>query len=301
MVKSPGKYSVPAWAAIFATGICSAWLAGCNTTPVSEASSSPMLPAPTVVPATPAPVPELKPGVPAGYLGRNLPNSLVLLPAPPDGDSTGFRQDQAVSRASQKLKGTPRYALAASDADLHFPHVASTFDCALGVPVTQQDTPRLYLLLQRTMVDAGLATYTAKDHYKRIRPFVHYKESTCFPADEAALRSDGSYPSGHTSIGWAWALLLTELAPDHADALLARGRSFGESRLVCNAHWQSDILEGRAVAAGAVARLHSDPTFLSDMQAAKAEIDAQRSAGKMPQGDCAAEAEALKTKIPGVL
>ncbi|MGY8562795.1 phosphatase PAP2 family protein [Paracidovorax citrulli] len=272
-----------------------ALLAGCASGPLSSPAPA-VLPSP--MPAAAPPVPELRPGVPAGYLGKALPDSLALLPAPPARGTPAFARDQAVSRASQKLKAGPRYALASRDADLRFPHAASTFACALGVPISQQDSPRLYLL-QRSMVDAGLATYAAKDHYNRVRPFVFYKEKTCFPADEAALRTDGSYPSGHTAIGWAWALLLSELSPARADAVLARGRAFGENRLICNAHWQSDVLQGRAVAAGAVAVLHANPQFSADMAAARAEIDALRGNGVEAQ-DCAAEATALAVRIPGV-
>jgi len=252
-------------------------------------------------PPGPPPVPEIRPGLPAGYLGRELPDSLRLLPAPPTPGTAAFANDQAVSRASQKLRGTARERQATLDADLRFPHAATTFACALGVPVTKERSPYLYQLLQRTLTDAGLATYGAKDHYQRIRPFVHYNESTCLPADEDMLRSDGSYPSGHTSAGWAWALVLTQLAPERADALLARGRAFGESRLVCNAHWQSDILEGRAVAAGAVAKLQSNAGFQADMAAASREISALRAAGAPPNADCQAEAEGLAQKIEGVL
>lgn len=248
-----------------------------------------------------APVPELRPGIPAGYLGKNLPDSLALLPAPPAAGTAAFANDQAVSRASQKLKGTARYELAVSDADLSFPHTSGVFSCALGINISQQSTPRLYLLLQRSMIDGGLATYAAKNHYQRIRPFVHYQEATCYPKDEQALRKDGSYPSGHTAIGWTWALILTELAPESSDALLARGRSFGESRLICNAHWQSDILEGRAVAAGAVAKLHSDPVFRADMQAAASEIAAQRTAEPVDAIACDKQRAALQIPIPGVL
>ncbi len=273
-----------------------ALLAGCASGPLTSPAPA-VLPSP--MPAAAPPVPELRPGVPAGYLGKALPDSLALLPAPPARGTPAFARDQAVSRASQKLKAGPRYALASRDADLRFPHAASTFACALGVPISQQDSPRLYLLLQRSMVDAGLATYAAKDHYNRVRPFVFYKEKTCFPPDEAALRTDGSYPSGHTAIGWAWALLLSELSPARADAVLARGRAFGENRLICNAHWQSDVLQGRAVAAGAVAVLHANPQFSADMAAARAEIDALRGNGVEAQ-DCAAEATALAVRIPGV-
>jgi len=273
-----------------------ALLGACATGPLTSPAPAMI---PTAMPPAPAPVPELRPGVPAGYLGRALPDSLALLPPPPAKGTPAFARDQAVSRASQKLKTTPRHALASRDADLRFPQVAGTFSCALGVPISQQDTPRLYLLLQRTMVDAGLATYAAKDHYQRTRPFVFYRERTCAPADEEALRNDGSYPSGHTAIGWAWALLLSELSPAQANAVLARGRAFGENRLICNAHWQSDVLQGRATGAGAVAVLHANADFNADMAAARAEIDALRGNGVEPQ-DCAAEATALKVKIPGV-
>jgi acid phosphatase (class A) len=269
-------------------------LSGCATGPLeSPAAAVP----PTAAAASP--VPELRPGVPAGYLGHDLPDSLLLLPPPPAKGSPTFARDQSTHAAARKLRTTPRYALATRDADLTFPHVAGTFACALGIPVNQADTPRLYLLLQRSMVDAGLATYAAKDHYKRTRPFVFFKETTCAPGDEAALRDDGSYPSGHTAIGWAWALLLTELSPGQANALLARGRAFGENRLICNAHWQSDVLQGRAVGAGAVAKLHANAEFLADMRAARAEIDALRGAG-VPAADCDAEATALTVRITGV-
>ncbi len=111
--------------------------------------------------------------------------------------------------------------------------------------------------------------------------------------DEEGLRKDGSYPSGHTAIGWAWALILSEIAPEHADAILARGRAYGESRVICNVHWHSDVVEGRFVGAAAVARLHADPAFRADLEAAKAEFAAVRIRGLKPTRDCQAEADAL--------
>lgn len=80
-----------------------------------------------------------------------------------------------------------------------------------------------------------------------------------------------------------------------------RGRSFGESRLVCNVHWQSDILEGRFMGAATVARLHANADFREDIEIARAELAAVRAKGLPPGRDCAAEADALAQKIPGVL
>jgi membrane-associated phospholipid phosphatase len=73
------------------------------------------------------------------------------------------------------------------------------------------------------------------------------KAPTCTPGAEH-LAQDGAYPSGHTTIGWTWALILTEIAPDRSQ-ILARHRSFGQSRDVCNVHWQGDVIEGGFLAA----------------------------------------------------
>src|SRR4029453_15143751 len=85
-------------------------LAGCASAPVPPAPAQ----VPTAAPSTasPAPVPEIRPGLLAGYLGKALPDSLALLPAPPAPGSAAFRNDEAVAHAMQALQGPPRYAQA---------------------------------------------------------------------------------------------------------------------------------------------------------------------------------------------
>ena len=242
-------------------------------------------------------IPEVRPGILKGYLSSNtLPNSLKLVHEAPEPGSAAQKYDDAVSENYLRLQGTARWRLAKQDADLSFPNAAKTFSCALGVPINEKATPHLYLLLRRTLADAGLSTYTAKNHYQRIRPFVLNKKPICTPEEEKALRKDGSYPSGHTAIGWAWALILAEIAPERADAILARGRAYGESRIVCNVHWHSDVAEGRFMGAAAVAKLHADPQFMSDLASAKKEVEALRAKGARPNGDCRFENDALSIK-----
>lgn len=242
----------------------------------------------------PAAVPEIAPGILAGYLNKeSLPDSMALLPPPPAKGSAAFAADQAASRKALALRGTPRWTIATADAELRFPQAAGTFACALGAPVSERETPQLYMLLRRTLADAGLSTYAAKNHYQRIRPFLVNQQPTCTPDEEKHLEKDGSYPSGHTALGWAWALVLTEIAPERADAILARGLAFGESRVVCNVHWQSDVVAGRIMGAATVARLHADPGFRKDLHAAKAEYVAERGKGLAVGRDCKAEAAAL--------
>ncbi|MEN6489475.1 MAG: phosphatase PAP2 family protein [Smithella sp.] len=244
--------------------------------------------------AIPTNVQEVRPGILQGYLPPDkAPNSLTLLPAPPAKESAAFAADQEAFRTTRSLTNTARWKQAIKDANLHFPEAAETFSCALNAQVTKDATPNLYMLLQRTFTDAIFATLAAKKNYKRVRPFVVYKQTSCTPDWENYMKQDGSYPSGHTSIGWTWALILAEIAPDRADAILSRGYAFGQSRVICGVHWQSDVNAGRVIAAAVVAKLHSVPVFQAQLAAAKKELAAAQAKGLQPTIDCKAEAAAL--------
>ena len=229
-----------------------------------------------------------------GYLKpSDLPNSLDLLGPPPGSGSAALARDEEARQATLALRGSDRWKLAIRDADLVFPRPADNFSCALGVPIDEQNTPHLFGLMKKMMSDAGLSTYGVKNKYERTRPFVVHSEATCTPDQEAILHDDGSYPSGHTAAGWAWALALSEIAPDRANELFARGIAFGQSRVMCDAHWQSDVDGGRIMGAATVAKLHTDPAFLEDLRAARGEVEAARAKGLKPTQDCASEAAAL--------
>lgn len=221
------------------------------------------------------------------------PDSVALVPPPPAAGSAAEAADVAVHRAQAALRDTPRWRLAAADADVSFPHAAGVFSCALGIPITERETPNLYELLQRVMVDAGQSTTAAKNRYRRPRPYVVYDDPICVPGHTLVLRDNAAYPSGHAAAGWAWALVLAELAPDRLTDVLRRGLEFGQSRVVCGVHWQSDVETGRTVAAAVVARLHAEPAFTAQMARARAEIAQQRETRAKPAADCAAEAATL--------
>jgi len=238
--------------------------------------------------------PEVHSGQAGGYLAPNsLPDSLALLPSPPTTGSASVAADEEANRSGLALRGSPRWQLATSDADLTFPHAPGAFSCAAGVQITPTQTPRLIALLSRTLSDAGAATGAAKDRYRRERPFMVNGQSSCAPASEERLRANGSYPSGHSAIGWTWALILAEIVPDRADAILQRGRAFGDSRVICNVHWQSDVTEGRVIGAAVVARLHADASFRADLEASRVEIARARVQAGPSVAECEAEAAVL--------
>ena len=225
-----------------------------------------------------------------GYLApADLPDSVALLPPPPAPGSAAEARDVEASRAALALHGGPRWALATVDADLFTPRASATMACAAGHALGPQTAPLTEHLLRRTLTDLAASTRAAKAKYQRQRPFMVNHQPMCTPDLDAVLRHDGSYPSGHSAIGYGWGLILAELLPSRATALVSRGRAFGDSRRVCNVHWLSDVEEGRIAAAAAVARLHADPAFRADLGAAAKELATDTSA---PTG-CDAEAAAL--------
>ncbi|MEB3753948.1 phosphatase PAP2 family protein [Acinetobacter sp. MD2(2019)] len=201
------------------------------------------------------------------------PDSLQILPAPPAYDSVDFLRDKAAYDQARSLVGTARWKQAADDADLSDANIGQPFSQAFGIEISEKNTPITYDVLKKLRTDSGnYATKAAKEHYMRLRPFVFFNSHSCTPNDEANLSKNGSYPSGHTTIGWSSALILAEIRPDRQNEILKRGYEFGQSRVICGMHWQSDVDAGRITGAAEVARLHADAQFMQQLDAAKREI-----------------------------
>lgn len=191
----------------------------------------------------------------------------ALVGAPPAVGSPRAEADRAAMGAA-----VDDARLAQARADLAFDPFAM-FRPVLGDGFTRERFPRTAALFAATVRGFGPALNAAKTAYPRARPYL---------ADAALLRCDSpanpptndSYPTGHGAGGWALALALAEVLPAHADALLQRGRDFGDSRVICGYHFPSDVEASRLIAAGAVARLHGDAEYRALLDAARAELAA---------------------------
>lgn len=209
-----------------------------------------------------------------------MPNAVYFLPAPPDTASAAFMYDKAQYRwGKEQRKDSTRLAIAVNDAIWSIDNICHIFSGVLGFDISEQNTPAIYRMLTTALLSTDQAGKLPKNHYMRTRPYVYYDEPTIYPSDEKWLRTNGSYPSGHTILGWSAALLLTELAPDRADTILARGYMYGQSRVIAGYHWQSDVDAARLVASAAVARLHADCRFMKLMKKARKEYRKMRKNG----------------------
>lgn len=202
-------------------------------------------------------------------------DSQYYLPPPPKEGSSAYSYDKAAYEKGYALKGSPRWQQATQDANLHVENIAKIFSPVLGVTISESDTPATWSMLQNLLILGGAyAPDGAKNYYMRTRPFVVFNHHTCQPADEPALRKNGSYPSGHTTYGTLLALVLSQAKPERAKELAERAWEFGQSRVICGAHWQSDVNAGRYVGAVEYARLQTVPAFLEQEKQVKAELNA---------------------------
>lgn len=207
-----------------------------------------------------------------GYLTIDqLPNAIHYLPAPPDTASLRFVNDWHQYIWGKSLRNTPRGELAVKDATYGMARMLEIYSPIIGINISEKSTPQLYCLLRQSMPVIDMAPRLIKAYYNRTRPFVQFNEPSATPSAEPNLRHNGSYPSGHTCLGWSTALLLMEIAPAHQNELLQRAMEYGQSRVIVGAHFQSDVDAGRLVASSTIARLHADTAFCHQMQRAKEE------------------------------
>lgn len=252
-----------------------------QTAPAAPAASA----APTAMPA----------GRPAGFLtAATLPNALATIPpSPKEGDARNTL-DWDIFLKTRALEGTERWKLAQSDDSYKPADVMKDFSCAVGVTLTPENSPALLSIIGRTTVDAGMAAEAAKQFYKRTRPFQHNPGNICIDRDGGIAKSF-DYPSGHSSLGFTAGLVIAQLSPEHSTAVLARGRAYGESRVVCGVHNMSAVEAGRTNAAGVFAALQGSADYREALDKARGELAAARAAGGVPDAAmCAKEAELTK-------
>lgn len=232
-----------------------------------------------------------------GYLDRMFDLTTIVPPAPVKGDIR-YAADRQVFKATRAMLNTPRGRLATDDVPSSVLAVEKDFSCAAGVNISPETTPATHRLLVAANADTARANNAAKDHWKRLRPFLIDKGPTCESKDDLAKSYD--YPSGHATRGWTFGLILSEAEPDRATPILIRARAYGESRIVCGAHNMSAIDAGRTGASATMQAIRATPAYQADLAVARRELAAARANPAFAPGAGACSFEATLS-APSVL
>lgn len=209
----------------------------------------------------------------ASYLTEEeIPTGAKFLPLPPKPGEASFYNDWLRYEWGKTMRDTERGKLAAEDAVHTLEYFAKIYSEPFGVEISQENTPEIYSLLEHLLATTRLCNQKSKARLMRVRPFVQFHEPTPVPEDEERLSTNSSYPSGHATMGWAIALVLSEINPNRQDEIITRGYEYGESRVIVGFHYQSDVDAARIITSTLVNRLHDKEEFVAQLKKAKEEF-----------------------------
>lgn len=211
-----------------------------------------------------------KPKLSAHLLSAAELDATRILPPPPAPGSATANAELAELRAVIAARTPQSLAHAKNDDETED---ASIFAEAMGPGFDLRALPATAKLMAEVRVEEKAAASAAKALFKRQRPWiVDDKLDSCSREDPPLT----SYPSGHTTMGFSMAVVLADLAPSHAPALLARAKDYAESRIVCGMHFRSDIVAGQVLGTSVGQALLRNPALAADREAAAAELRAAR-------------------------
>lgn len=176
----------------------------------------------------------------AGFLGTTPVDFKEPLISPPTAASAAELRDQAATRLWQKKRTEADCARSLREAKVN---LRSLYGAPDG-PLTEEELSRLEPFFIKIKEDGERVVTEAKDHWKRMRPFVAMKNvQPC--GGLSRLKKSFSYPSGHAADSRLFALVLGQIDPGRAAAFLARADQIAEDRVIAGVHYESDIEAGK--------------------------------------------------------
>ena len=226
-----------------------------------------------------SPAPSAKPVRTLKYLTREQLDPSRLLPPPPVDGSTEQQREMAEVKRNIRTRTAERLTQARWDAEHED---AGAFSAVLGPAFDLAKLPATAKLLSGVVNDQAIAASMAKDFFRRKFPVTaempaNYGEWTCDAGDrKPASRPLRSYPSGHSTLAYSVGLVLANLVPGKAQAVLSRSAEYAYSREVCGDHYHSDVDASRVLGTAVGILFLESPSVKADLDAARAEL---RSAG----------------------
>ncbi|CAN5324278.1 phosphatase PAP2 family protein [soil metagenome] len=142
-----------------------------------------------------------------------------------------------------------------------------TFSEVLGPNFTVAHYPQTAAFFKRLEVTSNDVKNPIKDHYARLRPYEAHKDLVKILVTR---EPNFSFPSGHATRSWLYALVLGQLDPANRLPFLHCASQVGADRIIGGMHYQTDVLAAHALAQLIFDALQKDPTFLQDLNTLRA-------------------------------
>jgi acid phosphatase (class A) len=191
--------------------------------------------------------------------------AVQLLPPPPEPAS--LEQSADLAEVSLAHHGLASNGVAFARSEKHV--FIFTFTPVIGSFFQTNRFPKTEAFFQRVLKETDMVVDAGKDFWMRPRPYL--VDTNLLDGEIEKL--SGSYPSGHSTRGTVFALLLSELFPDHREAILAKGREIGWHRVMLGKHYPTDIYAGRVLGRSIVQQMKANHAFRHDFNEAKAEVE----------------------------
>jgi acid phosphatase (class A) len=230
---------------------------------VSEGASAQTL-APATAPAPAKPVKALK------VLTLDQVDPARILPLPAADGSDAQLADLAEVQRLYRTRTPERLAQAQWD-DTH--ENSLIFQSTLGPRFDLAKLPKTAELLALVENEQSVSANIAKRHFLRNRPWaIDPSLKACDYKPNANPRT--SYPSGHATLGYSVGYVLADLIPARSEAILARAHEYAYSRVICAAHYASDIEASHVLGTVVAMKLMANPRVAAMVEAARSELSA---------------------------
>jgi acid phosphatase (class A) len=201
------------------------------------------------------------------YLDAHQIDLPALLAPPPALGTAEQRADLARVLEVQRTRTPEQVERARSDVQKS----VFRFADVLGPSFNEKNLPKTAALFAAAAHDAEKVAKSGKQFFERPRPFV--TSSDVHPTVPTSPKGAySSYPSGHATFGYMTAILLAQMVPEKRSELFARGREFGENRIVDGVHYPTDVEAGRIDGTLVAEALMANPDFQRSFAAAKSEV-----------------------------
>ncbi len=205
----------------------------------------------------------------AAYLPKGTPDANELLAPPPALGSAEDKFDLESTYTVHTTATAAELALGQDENKLTIYHYAP----AIGAWFVPGKFPRTEALFKEVEAEAKAVVDDSKKYFKRPRPY-HLAPERFPHSIEHEDPTHYSYPSGHSTRGTVFALLLAELFPEYREAILAKGREAGWLRVQGGVHYPTDVYAGRVLGQELARDFLRSEAFQRDLAEARAELAA---------------------------